>query len=957
MRRLPRTLAAEAGRPALWAGGGRAALLAALALACADEGTLTRQGPDLAIDDAPLDFGTVPLGATKRIRLELANRGERALRVEELEIGAPFSAEIEATELAPGTSAGLDVAFSPARTEVATGALALRTNAAADPVRISLAGAGARAELRIVPSALDFGAVRLQATAAREFVLESATSAPVEGQIITESFPRREHFDLTFVPAFGDPAPFSLGGLDQQVLTLEFGPFVEGRNDGRILFEFCGDRCGVWVDVVAEAITSRLRIDPPVLSFGEVGIDGAQTEQVVVRNVGDTSLDVAEVFVRGSDELSFTSDAPFPATLQPNGFLTLRVTYAPFTAREIDARLIVRTTDPDVGRREVPVFGAGAGPRFAVQPELLQFGVVDAGITRRSLLMINAGSSALSVDALSLSGDPAYRLVDPPPLPIRLGSGDTSIVPVEIDVQRTGTFTATVALTTTDPGAPRTEVPVRAFRGDRLCRLEARPASLNFGVVSPGLTRRAPIEFENVGNEDCRIEAVALRAPADPFFRIVDALRPEVVAPGEDLVTEVEFSPTDDRDAKAALLVVTNDPLAPRRAVNLLGTGLAYVNVFVEPAVIDFGALRPDCNEGIDDIMLRNAGDASVKVDAVELDAPAAGVALSGPHPVVVQGGESAGWTVSWRPSVPGLLETDVVFEFADLPFPLRVPVTGEASFDARTTDVFQQRDVTSADVLFVIDNSCSMQDDQQALAANAETFIREADVREAKYRIGVTTTSEWPDQGRLVGPVIDRARLTDAEVIAEFQRQARVGTGGSGIEEGAASVVAALRKAERGNQPNAGLLRFGASLAVIIVTDEDDSSPAPMLSYYRDIIDVAPKDLVFAVVSGGPGGCGTALPTPRYQQLLRLTGGEHVSICDDWGENLEELGEAAFAPLSEFELRAPPEPTLPVEVRVDGQLVDTSTWSRAAGSRTIVFDEPPPPRSRIRVSYVPRCR
>lgn len=928
----------------------------AFAWACDDEATLTRQGPELVIDDAPLDFGTVPLGATKRIALELANRGERNLSIEELVVTAPFSADLADTELAPGAATRLDIAFTPSQTEPVSATLELTTNAGVEPVRIALSGAGARAQLRVTPDAIDFGAVRLQATAARELVVESTTSAPVEGRILTEGFPLREHFSLTFVPAFGDAAPFSIGALDEQVLTLQFRPLVEGPNDGRVLFEFCGPRCGVWVDVTADAVASRLRLEPPVLNFGEVGIDASRTEQIVVRNTGDTPLDVAEVRVRGSDELSFTTDAPLPASLQPNGFVTLRVTYAPFAARQLDGRLVVRTADPEIGTREVPIFGEGAGPRFAVQPELVQFGVVDVGVTRRSFLMINAGSSALSVETLDLAGDDAFRLVEPPPLPIRLGPGDTSVVPVELDARRSGTFTATISLTTSDPGVPRVEVPVRAFRGDRLCRLEPRPASLNFGVVAPGLSRRAPITFENTGNEPCRIEAVGLRSPADPFFSVIEAPRPERLLPGEELKVEVEIAPTEDRDAKAALVVVTNDPLAPRRSVNLLGTGLAYINVFVEPELIDFGAIRPDCNEGVENVFLRNAGDATVEVEAVRLEPPSFGLSLAGPRPIMVGGGDSASWTVKWRPSDPGAVESDVIVDFADLPYPLRVPIMGQASLEARTTEVFEQRDVAQVDVLFVIDNSCSMQDDQEALAANAETFIREADLREADYRIGVTTTSEWPDQGRLVGPVIDRDQLSDDQVVAEFQRQARVGTSGSGIEEGAASVVAALRKAERGNQPNAGLLRSGASLAVIIVTDEDDSSPASMLAYYRDILDVAPRDFVFAVVSGGPSGCGTAMPTPRYQSLLGLTGGDHVSICDDWGQNLEELGRAAFAPLSEFELRAQPEPTLPIEVRVDGELVDAASWSRADGSRSIVFAEPPPPRSRVEVAYVPRC-
>ena len=40
-------------------------------------------------------------------------------------------------------------------------------------------------------------------------------------------------------------------------------------------------------------------------------------------------------------------------------------------------------------------------------------------------------------------------------------------------------------------------------------------------------------------------------------------------------------------------------------------------------------------------------------------------------------------------------------------------------------TDSFQQRTVVASDILFVVDSSCSMQDEQDELAANFESFIQ----------------------------------------------------------------------------------------------------------------------------------------------------------------------------------------------------------------------------------------
>jgi len=927
------------------------------AAACDETETLSNQRPELTVDRERIDFGPVPIGATRRVALEVVNTGRQVLEIREVVVPSPFSVDVSAMEVAPGSTATLDLAYSPELAEEASSELVITSNGSPEPIAVALSGTGVQAVLRGFPAAIDFGARRLQESTAKEIVLATNTVAPVEGRIVTESFDRPAHWELTFVPEFGESSTFALPGLSEQISTLTYRPLAVGLDHGRVLFEFCGERCGVFVDVRAEAVESGMRIEPGVLDFGSVGISEAATRQLVVSNVGDEAFTIDAVRIEGTQELSFESDTTLPATIQPDGFLTVRVTYQPFAARETSARLLIETDEPEIGTRDVPIFGEGAGPRFEVVPALLQFGVVDDRTTQRPLLMANSGSSSLQVTQLDLSGDPQFRIVRTPPIPIRIGPGETVQVDVELEPDRVGTFTATVTVASNRGAQPEVRVPVRAFRGQRFCRLTAVPDRLNFGVVSPGLARTATVTFRNDGNEDCAVEGVGLRNPSDPFFSLDFRTLPDALAPGEMLDVPVRFAPTEDRDGKAALVVQTNDPLAPRATVNLVGTALTYTDVFVQPPSIDLGALRPDCNRGEREVELFNVGDRSVEVETVSSVPLADEFGIAGPEPVEVDGGETASWMVGWEPSVPGELATDVVIDFADLPFPLRVPVTGRSSFDARAVDEFEQRDVAEVDVLFVIDDSCSMQDDQQALAANADTFIREADLQDVRYRIGITTTSDWPDQGRLVGPVIDRDDLSRDEIIAEFGRQARVGISGSGIEEGAASAVAALRKARRGNQPNADLLRPGASLVLIIVTDEDDSSPAFMASYYRDLRRLAPQELVVAVVSGGPMGCGTAIPTPRYQSLLDLTDGQHVSICADWGRNLEQLGRAAFAPRDRFTLRSEPEPTLPIEVWIDGRTLASDRWSRAAGSATIVFSKAPPPRSEIRVSYVPRCR
>jgi hypothetical protein len=177
--------------------------------------------------------------------------------------------------------------------------------------------------------------------------------------------------------------------------------------------------------------------------------------------------------------------------------------------------------------------------------------------------------------------------------------------------------------------------------------------------------------------------------------------------------------------------------------------------------------------------------------------------------------------------------------------------------------------DKVQTDILFVIDDSGSMSDNQANLAANLGAFIDTlaASPVQNEFRIGVTNTSV---QGYLatqlryaggtpypLGSVVAIAqtaggagisgnliydlaaypqtsgwggdRILDAGMPTlqqDFKANALVGTQGSGREQPFRAARLALTS--RLADANAGFLRPGARLAIFFVTDEDDCSGDP---------------------------------------------------------------------------------------------------------------------------------
>ena len=140
-------------------------------------------------------------------------------------------------------------------------------------------------------------------------------------------------------------------------------------------------------------------------------------------------------------------------------------------------------------------------------------------------------------------------------------------------------------------------------------------------------------------------------------------------------------------------------------------------------------------------------------------------------------------------------------------------------------TEVFYQAATDEIDILWVIDNSLSMSDEQDKIAAEFKSFITSIEDYNLQFHIGVITTDvdDTNQRGKLQG---DSTILTPEteNYEAEFKRLVKVGTDGSDKEAGIDAAEFALTEPLINNY-NQGFLRDGATLSIIYVSDENDCS------------------------------------------------------------------------------------------------------------------------------------
>jgi hypothetical protein len=257
-------------------------------------------------------------------------------------------------------------------------------------------------------------------------------------------------------------------------------------------------------------------------------------------------------------------------------------------------------------------------------------------------------------------------------------------------------------------------------------------------------------------------------------------------------------------------------------------------------------------------------------------------------------------------------------------------------------------------DILWVVDDSLSMFEEQEQLAEHAGAFVTFLTNVPVDFRLAVVSTDMDAWGGLPLGPTLS----PDTEdLVFQFANQVTFSTEGSREERG---FDAALVAADPDQVPE--FARFGADLEVVFFTDEDDKSDLDAKGFLAELEDARAGDVVInAIVGDPPAGCASlstaADPGDAYIEATELTEGARESICSlDYSAMLERVALRVLGMQNEFALTKVPELDT-VEVRVDGVLVhqrERHGWQYDAGLNLIRLDgyAVPPPGSGLDVRY-----
>lgn len=253
-------------------------------------------------------------------------------------------------------------------------------------------------------------------------------------------------------------------------------------------------------------------------------------------------------------------------------------------------------------------------------------------------------------------------------------------------------------------------------------------------------------------------------------------------------------------------------------------------------------------------------------------------------------------------------------------------------------TDSWDLDEVAGIDVLFFGDTSGSMATELTALGGQVNTFVERLVTYTDRWQLLAVTGPTGCGIGGVLSP-------ETADYAALFSAGITTPPGEDDVDEwGLYNSVQAVNESTTGGC-NEGFLRGDARLHVIFISDEDDNSPgwnkgnADYWQEYTEAIVAAKGDanqVVFSGVIGPtPKGCDGAEPGTGYAEAIAATGGELLSICESWTDEIDLLVDASVAwPI--FHLTE-----MPVlgTIRVSVNGAAANGWSYNVLDNTIVFN------------------
>lgn len=601
----------------------------------------------LSFTPAPVNFGTINIGASPTRNVQITNAGALDIEITELFFDAPHPAVSLVSPpalphlLKPGQSLQVTVKYNPLTAGSLFTSLCAGTSLPCkDTLRAAILGLARADGIGFDADSLVYKLDPCAKTGLCDTVILLNNSAR---QVTVSAISVDPSSAFTLGTAVGLPLTLNTGQSQPLIFCTDAG--FTGRKTGTVhVISNDPNVPDLTLPLIAlrdsVAITARM----PLIDYGVVPRCATSvTRTIEYDNTGtvDDTLDIIEQL-----SAPFSVAAILPLTISAGGTQSIDITCAPTRAGLYLDTLRVRSRRCGT-ELHVVVKALYELENARVTPSPLSFtNVVVGGSATASLTVRNLNLASARVAAIRIS--PSGTFSASPSLPHVLTVGDSVEIPVRFAPSVAGTATATACIIFDAPCADTLCVQLTGSTGDGLLFTQN---PLIFGTQAQCEEQILSDTLVNTTSAGFTLSGASITGAGSSAYSLVNPIVPgETVGQGARRVFTIRFAPVSvpDGNTQAVLTVTTSDATIPRVDLTLGGTRVTQS--MPAPRAVPFGSI-PTGTPTQRSVWIPNRGSAPFTISGTNLPA---GITITPPPPVAIQPGDSIQFTITFTPQSSG---------------------------------------------------------------------------------------------------------------------------------------------------------------------------------------------------------------------------------------------------------------------------------------------------------------
>ena len=309
--------------------------------------------------------------------------------------------------------------------------------------------------------------------------------------------------------------------------------------------------------------------------------------------------------------------------------------------------------------------------------------------------------------------------------------------------------------------------------------ISVEPMNLHFEALGPDSEQVQT--FTSIGGGALVVEDLEITGQSSGSFTLLDSPSDLTLEVGESVDIDVAFSAMGNGEQSATATVRSTDAFAPLVPVSLLGEGVVS-ELQLAPDPLAFGNIGVGCDRD-NAVVMTNIGSESLEVLTIEGPSGSFSLRDVPALPLLLAPGEQASVGIGFVPEIEGDFTGSLTVTSTE-PQGTRVATqTGTGLVEDWQEDHWEHSIDPPTDILFSVDQSCSMDDDIERLGSNFSSFIGQLSDYSEDWQVMVVNDDDGCSNSGILTPTAPGYATTFSQAVSEFDQECLVwGWLGTGI-------------------------------------------------------------------------------------------------------------------------------------------------------------------------------